>query len=82
MSGALQITGKKAGRASVRISESTSGKTRVLGVRINNADGSAPGLPNYLAIGSVSEDSTADLSFWSDFANAGRTSASTCATST
>ncbi len=68
--GKLVVTAKKAGRASIRITESTSQKKRVIGVRVNNPDGTAPGLPNYLAIGSVSEDATPDLEFWSDFGTA------------
>jgi hypothetical protein len=64
----LTVTAKKPGRASLRISGGTD-LVRVLGVRVNNPDGTPPGLPDYVAIGSVSEDSAADLAFWSDFQN-------------
>jgi hypothetical protein len=64
--GTLTVTAAKPGRASLRIQEA-GGAVRNIGVRVDNADGSAPGLPDYLAIGSVSEDTTADLNFWSDF---------------
>ena len=63
----LQIKGLAAGRASLRIVDSTTGATRWLGVRVKQADGTLPGLPNYVPLGSVSEDSSADLSFWRNF---------------
>jgi len=63
----VAITGLQAGRASLCITDTTSGQTRFLGIRVRNSDGSLPGLPPYLAVGSVSEDSTADLQFWQTF---------------
>ncbi|WP_304944151.1 hypothetical protein [Vallitalea guaymasensis] len=63
----LKINGKKAGRASIKLKESTTGEERYVGIRIKNADGSIPGMPNYLSIGSVSEDKQGDLDFWRDF---------------
>ncbi|MDP0495180.1 MAG: glycosyl hydrolase family 18 protein [Verrucomicrobiota bacterium JB024] len=66
---AVTLKGLAAGRASLRIENVDTGDVRYLGVRVLNADGSVPGMPEYLAIGSVSEDSTADLDFWKDFEN-------------
>ncbi len=63
----IEITGLKPGRASLRIVDSTTGATRWVGVRIKNADGTLPGLPSYIPVGSVSEDSAGDLGFWRDF---------------
>ncbi len=63
----LQVTGVSAGRASLKIADSVSGTTRFVGVRVRNADGTLPGMPNYLSIGSVSEDTTDDLAFWQSF---------------
>src|SRR5262249_32975544 len=64
----LRLQGLRAGRASLRITETTTGEVRYLGVRVRTADGQLPGLPDYLALGSVSEDSDADLGFWRAFA--------------
>lgn len=65
----LAISGLRAGRASVRIEETTTHTVRYLGVRVRNADGTVPGLPSYLAVGSVSEDSTDHLDFWKQFSS-------------
>ena len=62
----IVITGKQAGRASLRIR--LGDKQRFIGIRILNTDGTPPGLPSYLAQGSVSEDIPADMDFWYDFA--------------
>ena len=63
----LKINGKKAGRTSLKIKEDSTNKIRYVGVRVKTADGKLPGLPDYLSIGSVSEDSTGDLDFWKDY---------------
>ena len=42
-----------------------------MGLKVNNSDGSIPRMPNYLSMGSVSEDSSDDLDFWKDV-NAGQ----------
>jgi hypothetical protein len=63
----LTVKGLKAGRASLKIRESTTKVTRYVGVRVKNADGSLPGMPKYLSLGSVSEDTASDLNFWKDF---------------
>jgi hypothetical protein len=65
--GSLQVTGVAAGRASLKITESLSGTTRFIGVRVKNADGTLPGMPKYLSVGSVSQDTTPDLNFWESF---------------
>ncbi|MEC7501484.1 MAG: glycosyl hydrolase family 18 protein [Planctomycetota bacterium] len=63
----LRVTGLEAGRASVKITDADTGETRYLGFRVRTAEGELPGLPDYLTIGSVSEDSAGDLAFWQDF---------------
>ena len=65
--GNLVVTGLDAGRASVRILNSETGEERFVGVRVLTENGEIPGRPDYLAIGSVSEDSAADIGFWQDF---------------
>ncbi|MDJ0717271.1 MAG: glycosyl hydrolase family 18 protein [Prochloraceae cyanobacterium] len=65
--GKLTITAKDSGRAALRIEDITTGETRYIGVRVKTPDGKIPGMPDYLALGSVSEDSKADLGFWQDF---------------
>lgn len=65
--GKLSIKGLQAGRASVKIEETNSGHVRYLGVRVRNTDGSLPGMPEYVALGSMSEDSVPDLDCWKDF---------------
>lgn len=65
--GKLRIEGLEGGRASVKIEETTTGEIRYLGVRVRTATGELPGLPDYLAMGSVSEDIPGDLEFWRDF---------------
>ena len=65
----LIINANDEGRAALRLEDITTGETRYLGVRVKTADGQLPGMPDYLAMGSVSEDSKADLDFWRDFGN-------------
>lgn len=60
----LRISTLAAGRAAIRIDEAVTGATRIVGVRVNHTDGTAPGLPPHVAIGSVSDDSPAHLNFW------------------
>ncbi|WP_028862674.1 Ig-like domain-containing protein [Psychromonas aquimarina] len=62
---AVTLSGKLAGRTGLKIT-TESGKSYYMGLRVNHSDGSLPGLPKYLSIGSVSEDSTPDLDFWKD----------------
>ncbi|MFA6066112.1 MAG: cellulose binding domain-containing protein [Candidatus Babeliaceae bacterium] len=63
----ISVTGLKAGRACLRITENATGQVRYLGVRVRNANGTLPGLPSYLSVGSVSEDTPAALTFWQTF---------------
>ncbi len=65
--GVLKLTTKKSGRACVKIQDRAVAETRLLGIRVKNADGSTPGLPDYVAVGSVSEDTDGDLKFWREF---------------
>ena len=64
---ALQLTGLAAGRSSLKIQDTISGTVRYVGVRVLNSDGSVPGMPPYLALGSVSDDTSDDLGFWQSF---------------
>ncbi|MEK7257704.1 MAG: hypothetical protein AAB316_23305, partial [Bacteroidota bacterium] len=61
----VTFTGMSAGRTGLKITANT-GQNYYMGLRVNTAAGAVPGLPNYLSIGSVSEDVTADLNFWKD----------------
>lgn len=63
----LRLTGLDTGRAGLYIQEQNSGAKRYVGIRVREANGTVPGLPNYVSVGSVSEDSAADLDFWHDF---------------
>ncbi len=63
----LTITGLAPGRASLRITNTATGDVRWLGVRVKNADGTLPGMPNYLSLGSVSQDDTPELTMWRTF---------------
>lgn len=65
--GSLELTGLAAGRASLRIIEQSTGAKRLVGVRIRNSDGSLPGMPKHLWVGSVSEDTASHLNFWQEF---------------
>jgi hypothetical protein len=60
----VTLTGLKPGRTGLRIVSNS--KNYFIGVRVNKANGSKPGLPSYLSVGSVSEDLAGDLSFWED----------------
>ena len=65
--GTLEIMAKQPGRTSIKIEDSVSGATRFVGVRVNGPGGVPPRLPDYLSLGSVSEDTDADLAFWEAF---------------
>ncbi|BCM89483.1 endoglucanase E-5 [Abditibacteriota bacterium] len=62
----LELTGLKAGRAGLRLEEA-GGARRYIGVRVKNSDGSLPGWPSHLSLGSVSEDTDDHLNFWHSF---------------
>ena len=63
----LKLTAVNGGRASIKITEKSTGNVRYVGCRVKDAMGALPGMPNYVAMGSVSEDTDGDLSFWRDF---------------
>ncbi|SHK14388.1 hypothetical protein SAMN02745163_03268 [Clostridium cavendishii DSM 21758] len=65
----LSIDAVSAGRSGLKIIEATSGDVRYVGARVKNADGTNPGMPKYLSMGSVSQDTEGDLNFWRDSAN-------------
>lgn len=60
----LQLQAVGGGRSGIKITESVSGAIRQFGVRVKEADDTLSPLPNYLALGQVSEDSDGDLAFW------------------
>ena len=62
----LVVTPRTAGFAGIRIEEAGGG-VRHIGIAVRETDGSMPGLPGYLAVGSVSEDSNSHLSFFRNF---------------
>jgi len=61
--GELRIFGANPGRAGIRI-DTAGGESRWLGIRVRNADGTNPGMPVYLSIGAMSEDTEQHLGFW------------------
>ncbi len=65
----LTVTGLTPGRASLRITNTAASPnvSRWLGVRVCKADGTLPGMPDYLAVGSVSQDTDTDLAMWRNF---------------
>lgn len=65
----VTFTGVNPGRTGLRIV--SGGQDYYMGLRVNNSDGTIPGMPNHLSVGSVSEDSSGDLDFWKDV-NAGQ----------
>jgi len=65
--GLLRVTGLTAGRASLKLTDAVSGEVRYVGIRVLTEDGQLPGLPDYISIGSVSEDTAGDLAFWQDY---------------
>src|SRR5262249_55449620 len=65
--GTLRITGLRAGRAGLRLTDAATNAVRHVGVRVRNADGGLPGIPDHVMIGSVSEDTPGDLALWRNF---------------
>lgn len=66
----LELTPKTiSGRSALKIIDENTKATRYIGIVVKNADGSLPAFPNYLALGSVSEDSATHLDFWKDFSD-------------
>ncbi|MGL4330572.1 MAG: hypothetical protein ACRCSD_08260, partial [Clostridium sp.] len=62
----LNIEGIQSGRSGLKIVDTKSGEIRHIGVRVKNSDGTLPGLPEYVSVGQVSEDTKNDLDFWKD----------------
>ena len=62
----LTVNGLQAGRSGLKIIDDKTGDIRYIGVRVKESDGTLPGLPNYVALGQVSEDIKGDLEFWQD----------------
>jgi len=60
----VTVTGLHAGRTGLKIT--AEGTDYYMGFRVNASDGSIPGLPDYLSVASVSEDTEPDLAFWKD----------------
>ncbi len=63
----LQSNDVNGGRAGLRITETTSGSVRYVGVRVKDAAGANPGFPKYVSMGVVSEDADADLDMFNSF---------------
>jgi len=61
------VTALKSGYASIRADDSVSGDSAWIGIAVREQDGSMPGLPEHLAVGSVSEDAPSHLSFFRGF---------------
>jgi hypothetical protein len=60
----LRINATRSGRSSLKISETATGETRYVGVRIRTSTGALPKMPDHVSLGSVSEDTAPDLDFW------------------
>lgn len=63
----LEVTGLSAGRASLKIEETANNAVRFVGVRVRTSDGKLPGMPQYLSLATVSEDTDEHLSFLRSF---------------
>ncbi len=61
----IEISGMETGRTGLRI-DTADGKTYFTGLRVDSSSGELPGMPEYLAVGSGSEDTPEDLMFWKD----------------
>ena len=60
----LTVKSNRVGRSGLRIT--TADGTYYLGLRVDYANGRVASLPDYVSIGSVSEDVPLDLDFWED----------------
>lgn len=63
----LEIKGLAPGRAALRIQELSGNSVRYIGVRVKTAGGFVQTMPDYVALGSVSEDTPEHLDFWRTF---------------
>ncbi|MGL5086833.1 MAG: hypothetical protein ACRC68_14175, partial [Clostridium sp.] len=64
--GSLTLEGLASGRSGLQIYEASTNETRYIGVKVKEANGDLPGMPNYLSLGQVSEDKKGDIDFWKD----------------
>ena len=64
--GAIEAHGLIPGRTGMRITFLEGGPTLFMGLHVDHTDGSLPGLPGPMALGSVSEDNAAEVAFWQD----------------
>lgn len=65
----LVINGLESGRSSLKITDENTGEVRYVGIRVREKNGQLPGIPKYVSLGQVSEDSKNDLDFWKDFSD-------------
>ena len=65
----LHLVARGSGRTGIKLIETTTGETRYFGVRVKDSNNKLTKLPDYLALGQVSEDSTGDLAFWKGISN-------------
>jgi len=61
----MLVNANRTGRTGLKIT-TLSGKVYYIGIRINDCDGTIPGMPDYASIGFKSEDTTPNLAFWED----------------
>lgn len=64
----ISFTSTRTGRTGLEIT-TTDGNKYYVGLRVDNTDGSVPRYPNYVAVGSVSEDITDDVDFYNNGMN-------------
>jgi Cellulose binding domain len=69
--GTLRIVTRNPGFASMTLTESSTGASRIIGIAVRTPGGAVPRLPQRLAIGSVSEDTTAHLDYWKGYGAGG-----------
>ncbi|MBK1812110.1 hypothetical protein JHL18_15920 [Clostridium sp. YIM B02505] len=62
----VRFEGLAAGRSGIKIVDQVTGEVRQFGIRVKKADGTLPGMPDYVSVGQVSEDTDSDLNFWKD----------------
>lgn len=65
----LVLTPIRSGFSGLRIRETGTNAVRHLGIAVREKSEAMPGMPDYVAIGSVSEDTTNQLDFWKSFAS-------------
>ena len=68
-SNTVRFEGIAAGRSGIKIVDQATGDVRQFGIRVKNTDGTLPGMPDYVSVGQVSEDTDSDLNFWKDTSN-------------